>query len=233
VYEGRGYTDHRGTHQAVVYMVSLDLGKTWKKADGSTLPPQANPEKMDVLARVDVGVTGPAQVALLRNGGLAVDSKGRPYIYFTENKDGIGKPRLATSDPGGGWRDLPLADAVKARWPDYQVLGARGHFTIASSDVFHVMVEFSAVPPKGRKTDRFDRTIGVGLLTSRDGGKTFEARELLGLDSKRRFSQASLERQTGHNDLGQRFPGVIVTDGLQRYPEKGEVINNKVYWLQP
>lgn len=232
VYEGRGYTDHRGTHQAIVYMVSPDFGKTWTKADGTALAAHVDPEKMDVLARVDVGVTGPAQTALLRNGGLAVDSQGRPYVYFTETKDGRGRPRLLTADKGV-WRDLPLADAVNSRWPEHEVPGARGHFTVAPGNVLHVLIEFSAIPPKDGRPERYERKIGIGLLTSRDGGKTFEARELLAIDPKRRCSQASLERQTGHNDLGQRFPGVIFTDGLQRYPEKGEVINNQVYWMQP
>lgn len=81
--------------------------------------------------------------------------------------------------------------------------------------------------------ERFERTIGWGVLTSRDSGKTYDARELLLLNPKRRSSQASLERQTGHNDPGRRLPGVIFTDGPQRHPEKGEVINNKVCWLQP
>ncbi|MDQ3623543.1 MAG: BNR repeat-containing protein [Verrucomicrobiota bacterium] len=233
VYEGRGYTTHRGTHQAIVYMVSHDLGRAWQKADGSALPPQPNPGQMDVLARHDVGVTGPAQFALLRNGGLGVNSNGRPYVYFTDNKDGVGRPRLATVDESRVWHDVPLADAFRLRWPSYQVPGARGHLNVDSDDVLHVLIEFSQVLPEGTKTDRFERRIGLGLLTSRDGGKTFAARELLALDSARRYSQASLERQTGHNDLSGRFPGVIFTDGLQRYPVKGEVINNKVYWLQP
>ena len=55
--------------------------------------------------------------------------------------------------------------------------------------------------------------------------------KVLAIDPDRHYSQASLERQTGHNDFRGRLPSLIVTDGLQRYPEKGEVINNKVFWL--
>jgi hypothetical protein len=161
VYEGRGYTDHRGTHQAIVYMLSPDLGKTWKKADGSALAQQIEPEKMDVLARIDVGVTGPAQPALLRNGGVAVDPRGRPYLYFTEVQDGVGRPRLVTPEKSGGWRDLPLADAVKTHWPDYHAPGARGHLSITAGDVLHVLVEFSEVPPKDSKPERFERPVGL------------------------------------------------------------------------
>lgn len=232
VYEGRGYTEHRGTHQAIVYMVSRDLGKTWQKADGTPLPKQVDPTEPDVLASLDVGVTGPAQTPKLRNGGVAIDSKGRAFVYFTEIKDGVARPNLATFT-SGAWQSLPIADAFQSRWPSYETPGARGHLTIASGDVLHVLVELYEKLPPDAKPARFSRRIGVGLMTSRDGGQSFDTQELLPLDPAKRFSQASLERQTGFNDLSGRLPSMIITDGRQEYPAKGEIINNKILWLQP
>jgi hypothetical protein len=130
------------------------------------------------------------------------------------------------------WQDLPLAEAFEKQWPAATMLGARGHLTIAD-DVIHVLVEFSIKIPPGKTVERFSRTIGVGLLTSRDAGRTFEARELFPLNAVRHLSQVGFERQTGHNDLSGRLPSLIVTDGLQRYPKPDEVIHNKVFWLQP
>jgi hypothetical protein len=164
---------------------------------------------------------------------VVVDSQGRPLVNFTERPDdGIGRARLVRYE-AGAWHDLPLAEAFKAKWPDHEALGARGHLSIAADDALSVLIEFAPIPPPGKTFARFERTLGVGLLTSRDEGKSFEARELLPVDESHHYTQASLERPVGHNDLGDRPPGVIITDGEQRYPEKGEVIQNKVLWLQP
>lgn len=233
VYEGVGYTEHRGTHQSIVYMKSGDLGKTWTKADGTALPEKIDPTLPDVLAEIDVGAKGPAQLPRLRNGGVVVDSKNRPYVYFTEAENAVGRPRLATLEQGK-WVDLPLAEAFAKQWPEGNVLGARGHLTIDADDALHVLVEFSQKLPPGKADARFERKIGVGLLTSRDGGNSFTARELLPIDASRHISQVGLERQTGHNELAaDRLPSFIITDGEPRYPKTGEVLQNKVFWLQP
>lgn len=234
VYEGIGYTTYRGTHQSIVYMRSRDLGKTWTKADGTTLPPQTDSTEADVLAEIDVGLRGPAQTPRLRNGGIVVDSKNRPYIYFTEAEAGDGRPRLATLDENNKWQDLPLAEAFAKQRPDATVLGARGHLTAGPDDALHVLIEYSAKLPPGTLPARFSRNIGVDILTSSDGGRTFTARELYPIDAARHLSQAGFERQTGHNDLSAgRLPSLLITDGEQRYPAADEVIQNKVFWLQP
>jgi hypothetical protein len=233
VYEGRGYDKNRGTHQAIVYLRSRDFGRTWTKADGATLPEQIDPTEMDVLARIDVGVTGPAQQPRLRNGGVVVDAQNRPLVYFTEKPDdGPGTARLVRYE-AGAWRDLPLMPTFQAQWPDAEALGARGHLSIAPDDALTVLVEYSPIPPQGKTFARFTRPLAMGLLTSRDAGQTFTARELLPLDAAHHYTQASLERQTGANDLRDRAPAVIVTDGEQRYPAKGEVIQNRVLFLEP
>jgi hypothetical protein len=232
VFEGTGYSKNRGTHQSIVYMQSRDLGTSWTKADGTSLPEKIDPTEPDVLAEIDLGPKGPAQPARLRNGGVAVDTKNRPFVYFTEAENNIGRARLMTLGDKNQWQDLPLAEAFEKQWPAATVVGARGHLTIAE-DAVHVLVEFSTKIPPGKTVERFSRNIGVGLLTSRDAGRTFEARDLFPLDPARHLSQVGFERQTGHNDLSGRLPSLIVTVGLQRYPNPDEVIQNKVFWLQP
>lgn len=233
VYEGVGYTDHRGTHQSIVYMKSNDRGQTWTKADGTALPEKIDPTAPDVLAEIDVGPRGPAQTPRLRNGGIVVDSQNRPFIYFTESEAGLGRPRLVTLEQGR-WIDLPLAEAFARQWPAGNVLGARGHLTIEAADTLHVLVEYSDKPSPGEVEAPFSRKIGLGLLSSPDGGKSFTARELLPIDPARHLSQVNLERPTGHHSLAAgRLPSLIVTDGEQRYPIDGEVLQNKVFWLQP
>jgi hypothetical protein len=231
VYEGKSGTRFRGIRQAIVYLRSRDLGQTWEKADGTMLGPQVDPSEAEVLAEINLPA-GQGAAARLRNGGMVVDSTGRPYVYFTDGRETPGRMRLLAHDPAVGWHDLPIDEAFRSGLPGAEALGARGHLSMTSDDTLYTLIEFAPIPPPGKSYGRFERTLGVGLVVSRDRGQTFEVREVLPVDESRHYTQANLERPTGRGNL-KHPPGLIVADGEQRYPKKGEVIHTRVYYLEP
>jgi BNR repeat-containing family member len=231
VYESGPKVIQRGAYQALVYMVSDDLGVTWRRSDGTPIPSGAAPDKLDVLAEFTARPKDGQPPVILRNGGVAVDNKGQAFIYFIHVRDGVPRARLVSSDERGGWRELPLHEAFQRRWSAFRPAGARGSLTMTTDQALHVL--FLLDPRQSPATEQEDAGFGMGLLTTHDRGATFEARELFAPDPSAKAGQASLERQTGHNDLRGRLPGVLWSDGLHRYPAPGEVIHRKVYWVQP
>ena len=239
VYEGTDYYNHRGTHQAVSYAVTHDLGLTWRKADGSPLPKAPFPDQLDLIERVYLGDDGPTIRPVLRNGGVVVDNTGTPYVYLTHVVDNVGRPRLVKPNAHGGWRDLPLNQAVKKHWPDFEVRDARGHISRTDDDALHIIIMLSVprppdpINPKGTSiVEGRVPNFGVGLATTRDGGETFQTRDLIPYNPDATFHQVTLERPTGHQSIP-ALPPIIWTDGLHHYPEKGQFINTKVWYQQP
>lgn len=236
VYEGVGYHDHRGTHQAVIYACSSDLGLTWKKSDGSAIKKDPLPQELDLIFRLDDGENAPSRRPICRNGGVATDAKGKPFVYLSQVIDGRGVPRLVFADGKGGWTDTNLSTAFFAKWPTMQVREARGHLTRTQDGALHVMTVF--MPPReeepigrsGSNISSAPPAFGVGLLTTRDGGATFDARELIAHTPGQLCNQASVERPVGAQSM-QGLPSFIWTEGEVRYPAKGEVINTKVWWM--
>jgi hypothetical protein len=231
VYESGHKVIERGVYQALVYMVSDDLGLTWRRSDGSAIPAGVSSEKLEVIAEFTARPKDGQPPIILRNGGVAVDNTGQVFIYFIHVRDGVPQARLVSSDSHGGWRELPLNEAFLRRWPAFRPAGARGSLSITADQALHVL--FMLDPRSSPAPDQEDASFGMGLVTTRDQGTTFEARELFAPDPAAKVGQANLERPTGHNDLHGRLPGVLWSDGLQRYPVPGEVIHRKVYWSQP
>ncbi|MCX5662057.1 MAG: BNR-4 repeat-containing protein [Planctomycetota bacterium] len=236
-YESGREVATRGVYQAVAYMCTDDLGVTWQKADGSAIPAKATTEKLDMIAQVDVGMKPVSPPIALRNGGLVVDAKGKPYVYFIEITEKKPKARLVTPGEDGKWRDLPLDEAFRKAWPDAKPSGARGSLSMTADGAMHVLF---MIEPAGARDDRpnpedekFDGNYGVGLLSTSDGGQTFTPRNLLPFNPEASTSLSNIERQTGHNDLKDRLPSALWMDGLQRYPKPDEYINTRVYWTQP
>jgi len=243
VYEGTDFYNHRGTHQAIIYAASDDLGRTWRKSDGTPLPGIPLPNQLDKIAIIDAGENGASLRPQLRNGGVVVDAKGRPFVYYCEVCDGVGTPRLVTPDANGGWRHLPLAEAFFKKWPGMVVRDARGHISCTENGTIHILTVFMPQRPeeplgaKATNVSERQANFGLGLVTSRDGGETFTTRELLPFDPDGDIHQFTLERPVGAQDLHDGTPAVapsiIWTQGLQRYPLKGEVIDTKVWFARP
>lgn len=246
IYESGTSTPTTGIYQSMIYMVSDDLGLTWKRADGSDIRAKPDTTMLDVIATVEYKNPKTKPPIATRNGGLVVDDKDRPCIFFLHRENNVTKLRLVTPDEKGKWKDLPVDEAFRKAWPNTAPGGFRGSLSRTDDGAMHMLVQLgpqqARVDKDGDDDDESEPAAGgdeknlnwgMGLLTTRDGGATFQARTLFERDPARKVNLSNLERQTGHNDLRGREPALLFMDGLQRYPAKGEVINTKVYYLQP
>lgn len=237
-YESGRTADKRGIYQSIAYMVSDDLGKTWTKSDGTPIGEKPTTDKLDIIAEFEEPQAKSPPVSL-RNGGMVVDEKGQPIIYFAQRTPTAWLARLVTpsAQEKSKWRDLPLDQAYRKAWPNSQPSGARGSLSMTADGAMHVLFMINPDKDDDDRPDgdeeKFAGNYGVGMLSSPDGGQSFSARTLLPYDRARRVNLSNIERQTGHNDLQTRLPSVLWMDGMQRYPKPGEVINTKVFWMQP
>ncbi|MEE3369826.1 MAG: hypothetical protein VX346_10825, partial [Planctomycetota bacterium] len=66
------------------------------------------------------------------------------------------------------------------------------------------------------------------------GGRTFTSREIIDHNPDRGTLVPTLEQPTGFNDAASgKLPPLLYFEGLSRYREPGEIIQNKVYYVQP
>ena len=71
----------------------------------------------------------------------------------------------------------------------------------------------------------------IGWLESRDGGRTFTARDVLGPDPQMPPNQPSLERPTGfHRVASGTLPGMIYSVLTAGSRSKRSVMDHRVYW---
>ena len=233
VYEGHGVYEDRGTNQLVMYMVSDDLGETWRKADGTLIEPRRYPNQLDVIAENSRVREQKMPTPVLRLGGLAVDSTGRPFVMYMSHEPTAGEVHLVTPDGEGGWREMPIAAAVERAAPGYGACGNRGGFTVTAGDELQSLIPIAPIDqfgvPGASKVDALD--VRHLWVTSADGGQTFAIMRPLPETPAPRHV-ATVEKPTGHNTIAAgRSAGLLYVEGLHRYPRKDEVLNTKVYFV--
>ncbi|MBN4073926.1 BNR-4 repeat-containing protein [bacterium AH-315-E10] len=235
-YEGEGIMDRRGLHQAVCYLRSRDKGLTWEKADGSSITLPARPEGLDILARsIKKKRQEPMPPpVILAQGCIVVDTKGIPHILYISHLDEAGKIIHAWTDSKGKWQQMPI-DAAQKMFPKYRPAACRGSLTINKSGTLYALLELLPLGKgwenhKPTRKIKFKAEKKLLILLSSEDGKSWRAGQVLPTGDV--FNQASFERPTGvNNPKGQ--PSFIYFDGESRYPEKGEIIQNNVYFVLP
>jgi len=246
--------DSTGLYQAVGYMRSKDLGKTWTQSDGSPIQLPATTETID---RIDEGSRAAEAYDKPKPGilhqGLAVDSSDRPYVVYIRHTPDPGRVLLCTPDGRGAWRQLPLQAALDKHYPGMGAIECEVSITEDNLLVFVcVLVPLDHPganwnPGIGGSpscwTRDFPQIQQIVWLESADGGRSYSTRRVapepptltktLPNDEKTGTLVPTLERPTGFNKISPHGPSLMYSIGLFRSSNKGEVIDDDVVWLRP
>lgn len=237
-YESNDVMDQRGVHQAVCYMRSRDGGRTWEKTDNTKIVLPTRPEQMDILARSRGERHEPMPPpVILAQGSILVDADDRPHVLYISHLEKPGQAIHATTDDSGSWQQKSI-DILADAYPNHRPIGCRGSWSIDSKGAIYGLLELVPYPAgwvqgKPSRAMKFSPT-GKRLvwLISRDHGKSFTT--TLALDKGSVFNQPNAERQTGFNHIRNGpFPPFLYFDGESRYREKGEVLQNNVFFVSP
>lgn len=188
VREGEHARDPQGLHQAVGYMRSDDLGKTWTKADGAPIELPATTDSIDLIdegirAREATGKPKPG----IRHCGIAVDSINRPYVVYVRHTPDPGRVFLVTPSSRtressesevsrlplldrGGWEHRPLQETVEHRWPGLATIGC--NVSMTRDGVLCLMLTLAPVEhPEARRDHSERRLLCAAALTAATSGQ--------------------------------------------------------------
>ena len=232
-YEPKGIWEQYGLEKAVCYMSSRDGAETWEKADGTAIGLPARPEQMDLLAhQTEPFDESNPDAKVASNGAIAVDSAGRPVVFYVSHLEKRGELIVASPDSDGNWERRRI-DVIEKTFPN---LGPRNCDRATTRGEDGTIFLLLALGPRDEeRSEGKMRMVGCAQgavqliwLISEDGARTWSA--LPALESGTDFNLANVERRTGAHPLppGQ-WPPFIYCDGLTRDPKEGEVIQNNVY----
>ena len=236
-----------GDIQSVNYMRSTDFGRTWERADGTSIALPATMETTDVLM---AGEGFDPKPGIRNDGTIVVDSQGRPYVlYYRNTPDKPGQSYLARHD-GNRWQQLPLQAAMEQHYPGWAIVDSRAGLSITTDDVLcmtlivapidHPEAAWNGKPlskyfhEPAYWTNYIPQNKRIVWLESRDGGQTFTTRAIAKPAPKRGEVQPSLERPTGFNHIpAGSYPGLLYvsTTTFTKWNEE-KLVDNDVVWFQ-
>ena len=238
-YESEGIWERRGLHQAVAYMRSPDGGATWTRADGARIELPARPESMDVLARdtADERHEPISPPVVLAQGNLVLDDAATPHILYADHRDAPGQVIHAYPDGAGRWQREPI-EALPDAFPGHRPTQVRAALTRTADGTFAALLNLR---PLGEGWDGTLPTRALSMaegtddrlawLVSSDNGNTWCPHPALEGQSA---TQPNVERPMGGNEIpGGRPPPFLFFEGATRYPEEGEMIQNRVQLAVP
>ena len=234
-YEGTGSYDQRGLHQAVCYLCSRDHGVTWERANGTPICLPSRPEQLDILALTTEEKRHEAMPPpeVLAQGCIVTDPEAVPHVLYVSHLEEPGQLLHAWPDAHGAWQHHPV-EAARQFFPDHRATACRGALTTDEGGNIYALLGLYPLgdgwqegkPTRGMQWDAQSKRLI--WLSSNDRGVTWQAR--LALPEGAVFNEANVERTTGVNvPAAGQFPSFTYFDGTSRYPEEGEVIQNKVH----
>lgn len=216
----------RGLHQATCYVRSGDSGETWTRADGGLVILPARPEDLDILSRNTRSRHEPLPPPEIRQGGMVVDSHGRPFSFYIDHGVAPGHCRMVTTDAEGYLQQVPVNEYWERVYPDMRALECS--VVLRADDALCLLVTLTPFndewqqgkPVRAmRMRERLDQPL-IWLL-SFDGGETFSMRPFL--EPGRAYNCPSVEKAVGVNAIAaDRLPAVLYFDGSREYPGGGD-----------
>lgn len=199
-----------GDSEVVGYLRSDDRGRSWRRLDGRDVELPARPS--------DVTPIENDPDRYFEVGTVAVQ-EGRVHVGYSDRTTDPRSATLATLSDGE-WRRRSLDREL----PE-SVAGWGLHPSTLASTADGLYVAFTV----GQPWEWGDDSGEVVVLRTRDGGKTFDSALVSSIDPDQAHWQPSLERPTGHNEVGN--PGMLYTDGP---PGDGldDALSNRVRWVR-
>jgi hypothetical protein len=210
-----------GRLQSVAYMVSHDLGQTWRRGDGRDLTLPVTVDNAGVL------VTGGAErQRIVRAGSMAVDRKGRPHLLYSVEEGGRSTLTLARLD-GGRRHKTNLSRFVPDKWSSWNLMVAGG---VAFNARDETVVVATLQQPNLGDAGWGHPSDEIVALRSRDGGASFSFALVSPEDSEESHWLPNIERPTGHHRVGDDV-GVLYTAGGPG-PALKDLLSNKVFFAR-
>ena len=202
-----------------------DQGDTWTRADGTPVSLPARPENLEILARNTRSRHEHSPPPEIRQGGLVVDSKGRPFAFYMDHGVAPGYCRMVTTG-ADGLRQVPINEYWERVYPDMRALELSA--VLRADDALCLLVTltpFNDEWQQGKPTramrmcERIDQRL-VWLLST-DGGETFAVESFL--EPGRACNCPSVEKAVGINAIpADRLPAVLYFNGSREYPGGGD-----------
>ena len=191
----------------VGYLRSTDGGRTWTDAAGDLVRLPLTPAGTGVLGVLETG-----DALQMTPSNLALDSRGRPWlaVYHRERR-----PQDVTlwHHDGSAWRPRLISDEVRRAFPGYEHAAVATITFDAGGRLYLAAVLQREGEDHGAEKDGWgepgDRVV---LLTSDDGGGTFDVIAVSGVDPARPNWLATIERPYGSRPLDGP-PGLVYTHG--------------------
>jgi hypothetical protein len=230
--------DVAGRYQGIGYMCSTDCGSTWRTSEGTGISLPASSDSVDLLAEGESEFPKPG----IDHCGLAIDSKNRPYVGYVRHIPDPCTAYLKTFSDGA-WRDLPLGPAIASAWPGHGPTRFKPVFT--ADDRMCILLEIVPLDHPNANWNPgihglpafwlrdFPELAHLVWLESTDYGESFTPHQpIIDVPDKGQLLP-SIERRNGACPIpaGTR-PSFLYTLGDWRYADKGETIDNDLYWVQ-
>jgi hypothetical protein len=208
-----------GRLQTVAYMKSHDLGRTWRRSDGSRIKGPITPDNIEVLEK-----GGEDFKRGLRAGCLAVSPTGQPHLIYSVDAKLRGESWLARPDGTGRWKRTRLNDHLPAEWKAFNLIMAGG-LAIDRAGRLHGAAQLQT----GERKEKIwgDPTNEIVAFTV-DGDDRIQFRAVSEFDAGTSHWLPSIERPTGHNEVAPR-PGILFTAGPAG-KKNTDLLNNRVYF---
>ena len=162
----------------------------------------------------------------IRQGGMVVDSHGRPFSFYIDHGVAPGHCRMVTTDAEGYLQQVPVNEYWERVYPDMRALECS--VVLRADDALCLLVTLTPFndewqqgkPVRAmRMRERLDQPL-IWLL-SFDGGETFSMRPFL--EPGRAYNCPSVEKAVGVNAIAaDRLPAVLYFDGSREYPGGGD-----------